>query len=358
MLKKYYLFFISCILFTDLGYANDTAGTTSAGGITFTKSPEISMEQEELQIGPDKVTVKYHFKNNTAQNVVRNVYFPLPAYQYKGANTTWDEEVNPQIKKSNWVPFINFSVKVNGVNQPFSTIIRAVLNGQDITSHLNRAQLPLNPGIVNGDYPMMDVDMTELAKIQQKAKRLGFYDDKLKARWQKQVMYCWKQNFPAHSTIVIEHQYRPAAGIFFSAPIAGQTTATRISEDLTAMKRIFKINPEKLEHLLAFKQWLENRIEQTIKILTQNPRAENVYAYFWNVDYILTTGANWSGPIRQFKLRIDYPADGAVMYNPFYGKQPKTIKTQPGTIEIQIQNFKPAQDLRIIFGLATFPKQE
>ena len=139
-------------------FANDTAGTTSAGGITFLKSPEISMEREELTISPTKVRVKYHFKNITSRAVTREIYFPLPPYKMQGANATWDEEIDPQLKTRQGIPFINFTVKVNGTKRNYQTLTRAVIENRDITQQLQKAQLPLNPELVAGNMPLDDAE--------------------------------------------------------------------------------------------------------------------------------------------------------------------------------------------------------
>jgi hypothetical protein len=52
------------LFFLTPAFANDTAGTTAAGGINFTHMTDVSMEREQLTISPNKVKVIYLFKNN------------------------------------------------------------------------------------------------------------------------------------------------------------------------------------------------------------------------------------------------------------------------------------------------------
>src|SRR5215510_12117457 len=58
--------------------ANDSAAELSVGGLTFTRSADVSMESEELTITPETVTVKYQFLNKSANPVTLTVAFPLP----------------------------------------------------------------------------------------------------------------------------------------------------------------------------------------------------------------------------------------------------------------------------------------
>jgi len=75
-LKKIFTVFLT--FFFTASYANDSAGTTAAGGITFTKTPVISMVREELLINPKQVRVSYIFKNNSDKDITTQVFFPIP----------------------------------------------------------------------------------------------------------------------------------------------------------------------------------------------------------------------------------------------------------------------------------------
>jgi hypothetical protein len=65
------------------------------------------------------------------------------------------------------------------------------------------------------------------------------------------------------------------------------------------------------------------------------------------VHYILTTGANWKGPIGTFKLTIakNSPKDKVSVC------LPDTRKTSPLTFEVVRHDFVPTQDLKVLFIL-------
>ena len=70
---------------------------------------------------------------------------------------------------------------------------------------------------------------------------------------------------------------------------------------------------------------------------------------YWTVHYILTTGANWKGPIKNFKLTIakHVPADKVSVCIP------DTRKVSPTTFEVVRHDFVPKEDLNILFIPAT-----
>src|SRR5215510_10771606 len=87
--------------------ANDSAAELSVGGLTFTRSAEISMESEDLMISPDLVTVRYTFRNNAANPVNITVAFPLPDIELADAETY-------AIPTNDTVNFVGFETKIDG----------------------------------------------------------------------------------------------------------------------------------------------------------------------------------------------------------------------------------------------------
>lgn len=335
------LLFCNLIFFT--AQANDSAGTTAAGGIAFTKMPSISMDREELNISPTKIKVTYLFKNNSDKDITTQVFFPIPPYKQLGANTIWDTEIAPQ--NNPHAPFINFSVTAQGQAVQFNVDERATMNGQDITQALKNAGIPLNPDLVAGNIPLPDA--SKVSQWQTAAKQLGYLDDSNKPKWQKQVTYYWTQTFPAQQVVLIEHEYRPSVGMFYGAANPGQDLGTLMNENIERMKSLFSINIDNLNDKNVFKNWLTQQIQQNIS----NPNS--IYAYFYNVNYILTTGANWGGPIKNFALTIATPENGIMTFNKFYGNKNVSKENNPQSITLYINNFIPKQDLQILYATAT-----
>lgn len=340
---KKLIFFSTLLWISLLAFANDTAGTTAAGGINFVKTPSITMEREELTISPNNVKVSYVFKNNTDKDITTQVFFPLPPYRMEGVNASWDNEISSNTKDA---PFGNFSVFVQGQPMNYNTNIRAMLNGKDITQTLLQSGIPLNPDLVAGNIPLQD--QAKINQWQAKARELGFLDDAGKPKWQKQIIFYWTQTFPANQEVLVEHQYKPAAGAFYAGITPGKDLNNLINENEQRIASVFNL---KLENLIGkdnFKNWLVQRIEQ-------NPNHQGgIYAYFYNINYILLTGANWGGPIKNFSLDILKSADAAIAYNTFYGKRTAmTNKDNPDHIIIFLKNFTPQKNLQVLYGTSS-----
>lgn len=350
---------VSCLIlagfFPALVQANDSAGTSSAGGIVFKKTPNVVMEQEKLSISPQNIQVSYLFHNKTKKNILALVFFPLPPYKMLGANVSWDSEINPHLAPNNGVPFVNFSVRVNHHEVAYQTITRAIYDKRDVTAQLKNAGIPLNPDLVAGNIPLMDA--SKISTWQLAAKKIGLLDAHSQPLWHKQIIYQWQQIFPAGKKIVIEHDYRPAAGIFYGDRIAAlkQSDKSLFLADMQRVNDLFGLDLKQTVTATSFNHWLAAQIKTAHFPSARHCNAyqagqsDCLYAFFTNVNYILTTGANWDGPIKNFELILHYPPTGAVTYNQFYQQSALTM-AQPGLIHIHIINFLPKQDLHILFA--------
>jgi hypothetical protein len=67
------------------------------------------------------------------------------------------------------------------------------------------------------------------------------------------------------------------------------------------------------------------------------------------ISYVLTTGANWEGSIKNFKLIVDKGESGN--YVSFCGKGVR--KTGPTTFEMNATDFTPDKDLDILLLVPT-----
>jgi len=130
---------------------------------------------------------------------------------------------------------------------------------------------------------------------------------------QVELTYFWEQAFPAGKILVVEHRYqtRPTVG-FFSAG-------------------------EELAKAYCLEPALQSRIE-----------AKHKAKEFWGmqeVGYILTTANNWKGPIGRFRLVLDKLKPDTLVSLCGEG----ISKTSPTRFEMLKQDFRPQQDLAILF---------
>lgn len=356
------IFLLSGLLFHNpAAYANDSAAAIGAGGIHFHKTEGIVMEKEELFITPDHIKVYYVFKNVTNKDIIVDVFFPLPIQSEISAQKTWDKEIldemneqnkrnNPEYDSSSFleqVPFENFSVRVDGKKVAFKREIRALQKGKDMTNLFHDNNLPLNPVLASCNYPMTKESDTQACDERMKRyQNLGLLSPEGQPLWQKQIHYHWLQTFPKGKEVKIEHSYRPARGSFFFEHQANRLPMEMLIEQLLSRGEwIAKFCPwQSISITDNFIPWIIREFQQTSK------STENLTLMFYEVDYILTTGANWEGPIRDFTITIEYPKDGTVASCwPFDQNKIKDIGSNK--IQFHQKDFKPDQDLKILFGV-------
>jgi hypothetical protein len=330
-------------------HANDSAAATGAGGIHFQKTAGIVMEKEELFISLDQVKVSYIFKNITGKDITVNIFFPLPPQMEISAQTSWDKEVREEMGvDQKEIPFENFSVLVNGQKIPFKTEIRALQNGQDITQVFHKNKLPLSPLLATCAYPMAEEAANKACEDRMaQYKNLGLLSASGKPLWQKQTHYHWPQTFPKGQIVKIEHSYRPARGSFFFEVTSERPPMESMLEQLLPRGAWIKqFCPwETLPLKENFIPWLIQQFQNASK------SKKTSILIFYEVDYILTTGANWEGPIRDFTLTVEYPKGGTLASCwPFNQQDIKVVGDN--RIQIHEKNFTPWKDLKILFGSA------
>ena len=95
------------------------------------------MESEDLEISVRRVTVAYHFRNQTDRDIEAIVGFPLPPIH--GGDLYYEPVRLPSKDSEN---FVGFQVTENGIAIKPEVESRAFLNGRDFTTRLQSARLP------------------------------------------------------------------------------------------------------------------------------------------------------------------------------------------------------------------------
>lgn len=340
MKKNFFLTILASNFFIAIAFANDTTAAVSAGGIEFTKNNAIQMQSEALTISPGRVNVAYLFRNISNASITTTVSFPLPPDNNFGddALENWDDEIVPANAHP---PFRDFMVQIDGKTVAYNIKRLALLNGKNIAPTLEKEGIPLQPNFLkyvddkncniedkyyDGHNQPRNISVAECKKWFEKAKALGFLGKDNRPLWQKQVIYYWTQTFPAQKTVSVIHNYTPQTGSGAGLPIPKNL---KQFYNYALYKPWAQKNDNRKEHYKETTQWDIN--------------------WFQNVQYILTTGANWSGPIQQFKLTLQYDPEQIVLFNRFYGNSKPKITQTRGNTEIELTNFTPKQDLNIFF---------
>lgn len=292
--------------------ANDSTATLKGGGLELTQSPDISMESEDLYISPQTVRVNYLFKNNGSKDIETLVAFPLPKVD---SQALYERDV--MIDHSNPNNFVDFKIKVNG--QPLSPQgkLRAFVGKTEVTQELLQLKLPLCPFDPTLNDKLRALPLSTQKRLAAKKIMVASEDGAEAAPlWTFDATYYWKQKFPAGQTLRVAHEYKPVVGHSF----------LMLSTDLVQNRKRYCIDAG------------------TEKGIRSKLKTEESYLNRREIEYILKTGANWKGPIKNFKLTVDKENPNAIVSL----CEPNIKKVGPTTFQVSYKNYTPTKDLAIL----------
>ena len=306
--------------------ANDSAAELSIGGLQFLRSNTIAIESEDLRISLDRVQVRYQFANTSDKPVTLTVAFPLP-------DIDLSEGESIALPSSDPVNFVDFATKIDGTPAKFQLDQRATVGGKDVSALLRQFKLPMLP---IGKSEIRVADLPEATRLKLADEGLlmpaGTNDkgrQQYAAAWIAKTSAVRQQTFPADRKVVVEHQYRPSVGTSSDTILRWVLRNNKsLSAEVQRYRKQYCITD-------AFLADLDKRAGkgQLNAAMIQERR----------ISYVLTTGANWAGPIRSFKLAIDSGGDRLVS---FCAGRLKPIS--PNAMEFSADDFTPDQDLKIL----------
>lgn len=305
--------------------ANDTSATLGAGGLVPMKSSSIVMESEDLRISPHEITVNYVFRNMTNRDVDQLVAFPLP--EIDGGAVA---NIVIEIPSSDPLNFIGFTASVAGKVITPNVEVRAFLNGAEITGQLQSLHLPLS---------VLDTRVTAAFRNLPAADRLRIdgwvdcsltRDSKCWPYWQSRVQYYWTQHFRAGARLEVTHRYRPVVG----GGTVYRGDAPYYLADSSDMRR--KYCPRQ-DALTEIRSRLQPRPGE------KNDGSTPVLAER-EIQYILTTANNWSGPIGTFHLSVVPNSPGDIVATCMPGLK----RVAPARYEMTLSGFRPDRELELL----------
>jgi hypothetical protein len=284
--------------------ANDSSVELATGGLIFAKNNDIEMVSEDLLISSDTVRVRYRFRNKTNADIIIHVAFPLPDLKI-------DPATNFVIPADDATNFLGFATTADGAQVRPSVEQKAYLNDHDETKTLTRLGIPLSPYHIGNLEGLATRDKTELI-------RLGLIDEQGLPLWTLKTTFYWQQRFRAGRETVIEHHYKPSVG-------------SGVPLDNLSIVRV-------LEGEYHRKYCIEMDFIHDVAVDNRHYFNQQV------IEYILKTGSNWSGPIREFRLVIDKGAPENLVS--FCGQNVRKIS--PTQFEMRKTDFIPQANLRVL----------
>lgn len=310
-------------------FANDTTAELKTGGLEFTHSDNIVMQEEKLYISPTKVKVDYVYHNASDKDVETYVAFPMPDIQ-----GSMDPMMDAGDRQSD--NFLGFTVTQDGAAIKPTLQQRAYVGNIDMTDVLKAAKIPLNPlsdAASNALTALPEAVRADL--VTQGLIFANTFDDGSGEKtewtplWNLKSSYYWKTTFPAGKDVRVHHEYKPSVG--------GTVAITYLDENDQA-------KGERWDEYVK-KYCIENNFIKIAQKSNKNMR-DQVKPYLvenW-ISYVLSTGANWMGPIGKFTLIIDKGSKDN--YVSFCGTGVK--KSGPTTFTINATDFTPEKDLDIL----------
>lgn len=294
--------------------ANDSTAILEPGQLQLTTSPAITLEREDLYLSTREVRVSYRFRNTAKKDITTLVAFPLPEITV-GDDTQYD------VGNTKTLNFIDFSVSANG--NPITPLLelRATRFGIDQTDVLTRHSIPVLPfgsGFHQRLESLSGAARTELerAGLVDWHSAFGANNRPLPTpHWKAHASYYWTQTFPAGAVTEVTHRYRPVTGVsFFYRDLVNNK----------ALQKTYCMDKGFRKAALA--------------------RFGGGNATVRELHYVLQTGANWLGTIKDFRLTLDKGNPKNLISLCIDGIR----KTGPTTFEVTRRDFIPEQDLKIL----------
>ncbi|GAA0869325.1 DUF4424 domain-containing protein [Brevundimonas basaltis] len=296
--------------------ANDTVASMGAGGLVLEKTDGITMLSEDLYLSRDEVRVTYRFLNHTDEAIETIVAFPMPDIE-----PDWMGSVNgPTPDPMRTLPFIT---RIDGYSVPTQVEQKAMLDGVDVTRRLQRLGLPLIPYFDSLEGPVSELSEAQIAKlVADGLMESNVHDDGSRSSfglWTLKTTHYWTQTFYPGEEVRIEHLY---------VPVVGGTTATGVSRPG--------------DHWPEYDS--KYCIDEPVRAAVARRQADGLQMRDSWLDYTLVTGANWSGPIGDFRLVVDKGSEDNVVS--FCAEGVRRIS--PTQFEVRHANFTPTRDLNVL----------
>jgi Domain of unknown function (DUF4424) len=313
-------------------YANDSSAAIGLGGLELTRNEAISMDSEDLFLSAERVTVKYRFTNISSKDVETLVSFPLPAIP-SGVDAYLGDQGYPD-----WSTDLEFKTLIDGM--PVKLDVREVVTligkpvGTDVIGRLKTLGWPLKYW---SDYKFQEElqDLPEAKKAAFIAEGLLHKltgSDYVRPYWQVATHVTRTQRFAAGKTVTVEHSYKPVMG----GSVGGML-----------LKQYRKDSSEYLKAHCVDKSFLKGFDARIVAQEKASKRDGKEYGNFYVEDwlsYVLKSGANWRGPIKDFRLVVDKGAATNMVSFCMDGVK----KISPTQFEIRKTNFEPTRDLDIL----------
>lgn len=310
--------------------ANDSEAEWALGGLVLKASPDISMDREELFLSASEVRVDYIYTNHADSAREVTIAFPLPALP----------EQSGYLDYANYPDFsaLEFSTRINGALAEWDTYDRAFTGTgsaeRDVTALVTARGWPVHWVL---DYQFIETIQalpdSEKAALISDGLLAGQQDEdgtlRVAPAWRGQRMIVRTQTFAPKASVAVSHRYTPLVG----GSVGGMLYPSSRAE-----------YPDGMAEYRA--KWCTNDsfLAGIDRRLASAPKATTRYMTETWLGYVLSSGANWRGPIKDFRLVVDKGAPDNLVSLCMDG----VTKISPTRFEVVKEDFEPQADLNVL----------
>ena len=300
--------------------ANDSTAEVGVGGLTLVKSDAIVMQSEDLFVSEKKITVDYVFLNTSGADIETLVAFPLPDVVYE-----------PEMRVPDFLEELDFRTTVDGRPLKLDIVQQAVVNGRDVSDRVKAAGFRLLADWESFNAAVEKKTPAEREALLAEGLLRNDGDEQYPywlAGWVTKTTITRTQVFPAGRPIRVSHAYTPLAGGSVGSILKPSLRKDpELAKEIAALRAKYCIDDDFVRGFDA----------------TQGKNPELLRPEIW-VSYVLTSGANWKGPIGRFRLVVD-KGDVKNLVS-FCATGVKKIA--PTRFEVVYDDFTPKQDLNVL----------
>ncbi|QRM54544.1 DUF4424 domain-containing protein [Sinorhizobium sp. BG8] len=309
-------------------HANDTMAELRTGGLTFVRTPDIEMLSEDLFISPEEIRVEYVFRNTSSHDVKGLVAFPMP-------DIGGDPYANVAMGDVEADNYLSFTAAQDGQAVAVALDQHAFAASLDVTGVLKERGISLLPYSRAAREGLAGLPAEVVADwVSRGIVFVDRYDDDgtgmkdhVTPLWTLKSTYWWNTVFPAGREVRVTHRYAPSVGgtIGISFLEDGKARGERLDD----YRRRYCID----------EPIIRRAVQSAAAMAANRPYLSESW-----ISYVLTTGANWGGPIGSFRLTIDKGRPENLVS--FCGEGVRKIG--PTTFEMRATDFIPQKDIDIL----------
>jgi len=310
--------------------ANDSEAAVNLGGIELVANTAVSMDSEDLYISKDEVRVRYRYTNHSPKDLELTISFPLPLI--KAA----DEELYGVQSIPDFAG-LKFQTTVDGKPVQLTMVRRAEIAGKDVTQRIQQLGWPLEWISGSDEEPAFLRKLPAAQKAARAAEGLlrKTENGEYRPTWDLATHVTRKQVFPAGRSVEVTHRYAPMIG----GSVAG-----------SLYPEVRKEFPGNITQYCIDKDFLA-AFDRKVNARRNDDSVPMAYSETW-VGYVLSSGRNWKGPIKDFRLVVDKGKAENMVSFCMNGVK----KISPTQFEVRRSNFEPKGDLEIL--IVDWPSNE